>query len=116
MKRGSISNTRLPTLWVISDVLLERGGRLFFIGPQKETLRRTDWLWRVSNDYQVIIIYINQNASSKLNDYEHKRFSSFQEARNAFNVDMRAGLMVVEDDSQAAPPNIVSFQRSVGIF
>lgn len=116
MKRGHIANTRSPSLWVMSDVLLEQQGRIFWVGPQREALRRQDWLWRVSNDFQVVVIYIDRPPSKELSDYTHERFSNFQQARIAFNADMRAGLMIVDDPSMATPPNIVSFSRSAGIF
>lgn len=116
MKRGSISNTQLPTIWVMCEVLLEQKGRWLYIGPKQEAPRRQDWLWAVSNNFKVIVLYVDRGPSGLLGDYEHKTFDCFQSAVSAFKTDMRAGLMIVDDPALSAPPNIVSFQRSEGII
>lgn len=116
MKRGHISGTTSPTVWVMSDVILKDDGRWLYVGPKKESLRREDWLWRVCEGHQAIIIYIGRSASSLTSNYEVKTFDSFQDAVIAFRSNMRAGLFIVEDITQTAPPEIVAYTRSAGIF
>ena len=116
MRRGAITNTPSPTIWVLSDVLLEAGARAFWIGPKREVARRTDWLWRVNSGYESVIIYINRSPSPHFSHYGHKVFNTLQTAISAFKTDMRAGLFIVEDTANTSPPSIISFSRSSGIF
>lgn len=116
MKRGLISNTTSPTVWVMSDVVLELGDRLFWFGPRREVVRRSDWLWKVNDGFEAVIIYVNRTPSSSLSDYSYKTFNSLQSAVSGFRSDLRAGLFIVEDTAQTAPPDIVAYSRSAGIF
>lgn len=116
MKRGDISGTRSPTVWVMSDVILKDEGRWLYVGPRRESLRRQDWLWKVNEGYQAVIIYIGRPASGLTSDYQVKTFDRFQDAVIAFRSDMRAGLFIVEDTAQTSPPEIVAYTRSAGIF
>lgn len=115
MMRGKISNTTSPTVWVMSEIVLEQKPRFFFFGTQ-EVLKREDWLWKVNEGYEAVIIHIGRSESSALSDYSQKIFKSFQEAVSAFRSDMRAGLFIVEDTAQTSPPEIVAYSRSAGIF
>ena len=116
MKRGLISNTTSPTVWVMSDVVLELGERLFWVGPKREEIRRADWLWRVNDGFEAVIICINRTPNANLADYSHKTFKTMPSAVSAFRSDLRAGLFIVEDTAKTAPPDIVAYSRSAGIF
>lgn len=116
MKRGHISGTSSPTVWVMSEVILEDKGRRFYVGPKREALRRQDWLWRVNEGFESVIIYVGRSASSLTSGYNHKTFSSFPEAVAEFRSDMRAGLFIVNDILLTAPPEIITYSRTAGIF
>ena len=97
MRRGSLSNTLNPTLWVHSEVLLKQGKRILFVGPHRYTTQREDWLWAISYFLQPVVIYVGTKPNILLDDYDHLYFDNFAEARTALRRDLRAVEMVVND-------------------
>lgn len=97
MLRGSIGNTLSPSVWVHSDVVLQYAGRMFFVGPKKYEVIRSDFLWALSERVKPIIVYINQEPNRQLVDYEHLRFNNFNECRETLRRDQRVIEMVVDD-------------------
>jgi hypothetical protein len=108
MRRGHMANTLQATLWVHEEVLTTTAD------DGAVSLRRLDWLWRVSCRFSPLIVCFSAQNLQLLSDYPCEVFPSFAEARARFIRDMRSTLFIVDRADLVSPPDILLFDKSTG--